>query len=211
MSIEIIGSSQTAIRRRLKYGDITVSIPIPCEISRLHRIRPNMQCRFHIIFPDITEDDIRQGHGLHRFWDISKKKKEYDYFVITQRLGGIKGHWEEVERNSDFKDIYQGIAEYCSGEDITIRCLGARKEKGRETRKQLWIHYSRGDKEEAKIEEEHKIELAKIKVQQGIEEEFKKLLAITPKDEVSKILKAQVQRIAELEAKLNVQQRAAKI
>ncbi len=50
---------------------------------------------------------------------------------------------------------------------------------------------------------------AKIKVQQEIEEEFKRLLATTPKDEVSKIIKEQVQRIAELEAKLNIQQRAS--
>ncbi len=209
MSIEITGSSQTATRRRLKNGDTTVSIPIPCEISRLHSIKPDMPCRFYVIFPDIAEDDKKQAHGLHRFWDISKKKKEFDSFVIVQRLGGVKGHWVEIERSSEFKDIIQGIAEYCSDEDITIRCFGVRKEGGKEIRKPLWIHYSRGDKEEAKIEEKRRIELAKIKVQQEIEEEFKKLLATTPKDDVSKILKAQVQRIAELEAKLKIQQRSS--
>ncbi len=73
---------------------------------------------------------------------------EYDYYTIQQRLGGLYGRWEEVDKREDFLDKASGVATYSDGSDITLRCFGVKKFQEREIKKQLWITYSREDIEE---------------------------------------------------------------
>ncbi len=73
---------------------------------------------------------------------------EYDYYTIQQRLGGLFGRWEEVDKREDFLDKASGVATYSDGSDITLRCFGVKKFQDREIKKQLWITYSREDIEE---------------------------------------------------------------
>src|SRR5512147_924282 len=73
---------------------------------------------------------------------------EYDYYAIQQRLGGLFGIWEEIDKREDFLDKASGVATYSDGSDITLRCFGVKKFQDREIKKQLWITYSREDIEE---------------------------------------------------------------
>ncbi len=214
MSVEIAGVSQTRTLRRLANGDEAVSIPIPYKISRLHGIKPNMLCKYLLIFPELSQADENQfGKIFNLFKD--EKKEEYGYYLIQQRLGGINGRWEEGEQRKEFIDNITGIIEYCSERDITVRCIGV-KENGK-IKKQLWVHYSREDNEEAKIEAQrriHQMELTTwedfLKIIMKIQVELKKSNAITSEDEISKMLKTQAQRIEELQANLKNQQEARK-
>lgn len=78
--------------------------------------------------------------------------EDYDYYVIQQRIGGIYGRWEEIDKRKDYLDKASGYATYSDGSDMTLRCHGVRKFKDRDIKKQLWITYSREDIEE-EIEE----------------------------------------------------------
>lgn len=79
--------------------------------------------------------------------------KDYDYYVIQKRQGGIYGRWETIEDQlPDFMDSATGFATYSDGNDTTLRCLGVKKFGDREIKKQLWVHFSREDTEE-EIEE----------------------------------------------------------
>lgn len=83
----------------------------------------------------------------------SAGSKDYDYYVIQKRQGGIYGRWETIEDQlPDFMDSATGFATYSEGTDTTLRCLGVKKFGDREIKKQLWIHFSREDTEE-EIEE----------------------------------------------------------
>ncbi len=128
-------------------------------------------------------------------------------------MGGINGRWEEGEQRKEFIDNITGIIEYCSERDITVRCIGV-KENGK-IKKQLWVHYSREDNEEAKIEAQrriHQMELTTwedfLKIIIKIQVELKKSKEIT--SEISKMLKTQAQRIEEIHANLKNQQEARK-
>lgn len=81
--------------------------------------------------------------------------KDYDYYVIQKRQGGIYGKWESIEELPDFLDSATGVATYGDGMDATLRCLGVKKFGDREIKKQLWQHISREDVEE-EIEERKK-------------------------------------------------------
>ncbi len=83
----------------------------------------------------------------------SAGSKDYDYYVIQKRQGGIYGRWETIEDNlPDFMDSATGFATYSEGNDTTLRCMGVKKFGDREIKKQLWVHFSREDTEE-EIEE----------------------------------------------------------
>ncbi len=71
--------------------------------------------------------------------------KDYNYYVIQQR---INGKWIEIDIRSNLIDKVSGYATYCQDSDITLRCLGVKKSGDRETKKQLWVTYSREDIEE---------------------------------------------------------------
>ncbi len=81
--------------------------------------------------------------------------KDYDYYVVQKRQGGIYGKWESIEELPDFLDSATGVATYGDGMDATLRCLGVKKFGDREIKKQLWQHISREDVEE-EIEERKK-------------------------------------------------------
>lgn len=89
------------------------------------------------------------------FGGSSGSVKDYDYYVIQKRQGGIYGKWESVEELPDFLDSATGVATYGDGMDATLRCLGVKKFGDREIKKQLWQHISREDVEE-EIEERKK-------------------------------------------------------
>lgn len=83
----------------------------------------------------------------------SAGSKDYDYYTIQKRQGGIYGRWETIEDQlPDFMDSATGFATYSEGTDTSLRCMGVKKFGDREIKKQLWIHFSREDTEE-EIEE----------------------------------------------------------
>lgn len=81
--------------------------------------------------------------------------EDYDHYVIQQRIGGLYGRWDEIDKRKDYLDKASGYATYSDGSDMTLRCFGVRKFGDREIKKQLWITYSREDVEE-EIEERKK-------------------------------------------------------
>lgn len=87
-------------------------------------------------------------------------ERDYDYYIISKRIGGIHGRWEEMGRLNKYIDATTGQATYSEdGGDLTLKCLGVKNVgDGEQLKKPCWVHYSADDLEEEAEERKQKNE-----------------------------------------------------